>query len=128
MQAQHKPGLLCPVDLYVAMLAVPPIDLRLSSCPFQICQLADQLLSTYVELHGSALSLLVQQSMAAKDWQSLPAPSVPQPVCDQLLQRLARAEAEVGRLLDSTGRQQGMHQVWVTVGAKCLGHLAPQTT
>lgn len=68
---------------------------------------ADLLLSTYVELHGSELSLLVQQSMAAADWLSLPAPTGPQPVCGLLLQRLSRAEAEVGRLLDSTGRQQG---------------------
>ena len=68
---------------------------------------SDLLLSTYVELHGSELSLLVQQSMAAADWLSLPAPTAPQPVCGLLLQRLSRAEAEVGRLLDSTGRQQG---------------------
>jgi hypothetical protein len=66
------------------------------------------LLSTYVELHGSELSLLVQQSMAARDWLSVPAPAAPQPVCDLLLERLARAEAEVARLLDSTGRQQGV--------------------
>jgi hypothetical protein len=69
--------------------------------------LADLLLSTYVELHGNQLSLLVQQSMASKDWLSLPTPSAPQPLCEQLLQSLSQAEAEVVRLLDSSGRQQG---------------------
>jgi hypothetical protein len=72
---------------------------------------ADLLLSSYVELHGSELSLLVQQSMAAADWLTLPAPAGPQPVCNMLLQRLGRAEAEVGRLLESTGRQQGGRHV-----------------
>lgn len=77
-------------------------------CFADCCMLAaDLLLSTYVELHGVELSLLVQQSMAATDWLSLPVPAAPQPVCDALLQRLARAAAEVGRLLESTGRQQG---------------------
>jgi hypothetical protein len=68
---------------------------------------SDVLLTTYVELHGSECSQLVQQGMQGHDWQSLPAPAAPQPLWTPLLQRLAVAEAEVARLLDSSGRHAG---------------------
>jgi hypothetical protein len=89
---------------------------RVSSHVVQLCSYpplpphpfpADLLLTTYVELHGSELSQLVQGGMSGQDWLSLPPPSAPQPLWQPLLQRLAVAEAEVTRLLDSSGRQQG---------------------
>lgn len=72
----------------------------------------DQLLSSYVDLHGRSLSVLVQRSVASTSWLQAQPPRAPRPVCDLLLERLNRCEAEVVRLVDSSGRGAGAAAAW----------------
>mmetsp|Transcript_18627 Transcript_18627/g.47206 ORF Transcript_18627/g.47206 Transcript_18627/m.47206 type:complete len:953 (-) Transcript_18627:187-3045(-) len=62
------------------------------------------LLGAYVEGHGRQLSLMVRRSVAATSWLHHKEPRGPRPVCDLLAERLGRAEAEVGQLVDDAGR------------------------
>lgn len=61
-------------------------------------------MSTYVELHGRQLSLMVRRSVAATNWLQHKEPRAPRPVCDLMLERLARAEAEMSQLLEGGNR------------------------
>ncbi|KAF8059217.1 VPS51 [Scenedesmus sp. PABB004] len=64
---------------------------------------SDLLLGAYVDLHGRGLALLVERSVCGTDWLAAPPPRGPRPVCDDLLERVARADAELGRLLEPPG-------------------------
>jgi hypothetical protein len=68
---------------------------------------ADLLLGSYVDLHGRRLSLLVQRSVCSTNWLQAQPPRAPRPVCDVILERVAQAEAEAARLIDSSGRGIG---------------------
>eukprot|EP00878_Enallax_costatus_P044789 GHUV01053536.1.p1 GENE.GHUV01053536.1~~GHUV01053536.1.p1 ORF type:complete len:492 (+),score=170.86 GHUV01053536.1:2-1477(+) len=65
------------------------------------------LLSSYVDLHGRSLSTLVERSVHSTNWLNAQPPRAPRPVCDLLLERLVKAEAELARLMDGTGRTPG---------------------
>jgi hypothetical protein len=60
-----------------------------------------------VDAHGRALSSVVRRSVASTSWRAAQEPRGPRPVCDLLLERLGRAEAEVGRLVEASGRGGG---------------------
>jgi hypothetical protein len=65
---------------------------------------SDLLLGSYVDLHGRSLSVLVQRSVGSTNWLHAQPPRAPRPVCDLLLERLGRCEAELMRLVDTSGR------------------------
>jgi hypothetical protein len=67
----------------------------------------DLLLGSYVDLHGRSLSVLVQRSVGSTNWLHAQPPRAPRPVCDLLLERLGRCEAELMRLVDTSGRSGG---------------------
>lgn len=81
-------------------LPPPPPQTRTSPPP-------DLLLGGYVDAHGRALSSVVRRSVASTSWRAAQEPRGPRPVCDLLLERLGRAEAEVGRLVEASGRGGG---------------------
>jgi hypothetical protein len=62
------------------------------------------LLGSYVDLHGRSLSVLVQRSVGSTNWLHAQPPRAPRPVGDLLLERLGRCEAELMRLVDTSGR------------------------
>lgn len=68
---------------------------------------SDLLLGSYVDLHGRSLSLLLQRSVGSTNWLHAQPPRAPRPVCDLLLERLGRCEAELSRLVDASGRGAG---------------------
>uniref|UniRef100_A0A383VMJ6 Vacuolar protein sorting-associated protein 51 homolog n=1 Tax=Tetradesmus obliquus TaxID=3088 RepID=A0A383VMJ6_TETOB len=68
---------------------------------------ANLLLGSYVDLHGRSLSLLLQRSVGSTNWLHAQPPRAPRPVCDLLLERLGRCEAELSRLVDASGRGAG---------------------
>lgn len=68
---------------------------------------ANALLSAYVELHGRQLSLTVRRSVAATNWLAHKEPRAPRPVCELLMERLAKAQAEVSQVVESSGQRSG---------------------
>jgi len=68
---------------------------------------ANVLLQCYVELHGRVLSVAVRRSVGSTNWLHAAEPRAPRPVCDLLLERINKAEAEVSRLVEATGRSGG---------------------
>jgi hypothetical protein len=77
------------------------------SVPCLLSTLLDVLLQCYVELHGRALSVAVRRSVGSTNWLHAAEPRAPRPVCDLLLERINKAEAEVSRLVEATGRSGG---------------------
>lgn len=68
---------------------------------------ADALLCTYVEAHGRGLSALVRRSVGGMNWLAAAEPRGPRPLADLLLARLVRVDAELVRLVESSGRSAG---------------------
>lgn len=64
---------------------------------------AAALLSAYVELHGRQLSLMVRRSVAATNWLVHNEARAPRPLCDLMIDRLGKAEAEVRELVEGGG-------------------------
>ena len=63
--------------------------------------------------HGRALSQLVERSVSSTNWLHAQPPRAPRPVCDLLLERLERCEAELSGLTDD-GHEQGMCSIMFT--------------
>jgi hypothetical protein len=55
-----------------------------------------------VELHGRQLSLMVRRSVAATNWLQHKEPRAARPICDLMLERLSKAEAEMSQLLEGS--------------------------
>jgi hypothetical protein len=79
----------------------------MTSCCCCYLSASDLLLGSYVDLHGRSLSVLVQRSVGSTNWLLAQPPRAPRPVCDLLLERLGRCEAELMRLVDTSGRSGG---------------------
>lgn len=58
------------------------------------------LLSTFVELHGRQLSLMVRRSVAATNWLHHKEPRAPRPICDLIIEKISKTEQEVSLLVE----------------------------